>query len=145
MSQEYTHQQPDGASSLALTYEIRAIQKDLARIDSDLKLQNSALYDPDKGIYKRISDINDKLTEMLKMLKALEHKTQNRHTSYEEKLLSLETTETRLVEISGGEHLPFLRLAIEKFKKNDKVIWALSTAAIGGLVKVLYDLLATFF
>ena len=130
---------------MELSFQIRTLTKDIERFSDELERAKVSLYDPDNGIYKRISDLKDQLSEQQKVLKVLEQKMQNRHESYEEKLLELEATSEKLVEISDGPALPTLRLTVDKFKKTDKLIWVLSTAALTGFVKILYDILSGLF
>lgn len=128
---------------IELTYEVKSLNKELDKMTSELEKYKDSLFDPDEGVYKRISETKENIAEHYKMLKALEQKIQNRHDTYEAKLLKLEATEKILVEV-GGENLSILRLALEKFKKSDKIIWIMSTAAISGLVKVIYDVIVGF-
>ena len=74
------------------------------------------------------------------MLKALERKVQNKFSSYELKLNQLEDTE-KIIRDIGSENLVHIRLAVEKSKKNDKILWGVGTAAIAGLVKLVYDVI----
>lgn len=129
---------------LELSFDIRTLTKDIERSTNELEKAKVSLYDPDNGIYKRISDLKDQLVEQQKVLKVLEQKMQNRHEAYEEKLLELEGTSEKLREISDGPNLPTLRLTVDKFKKTDKLIWILGTAALSGFVKIVYDIIMGF-
>lgn len=132
MSEDYTK------DLLKLQYEQQSLQKDIGKLSEEIKELDRSLLHPDEGIYKRISTLSENIAEQHKMLKALERKVQNKFTSYELKLNQLEDTEKILRDI-GSDNLMHIRLAVEKSKKNDKILWAVGTAAIAGLVKLIYD------
>jgi seryl-tRNA synthetase len=127
---------------LKLQFEIGNLQKELQKLQGEITDFDKSLFHPDDGVYKRISTVSESLADQHKMLKALERKVQNKFSSYELKLSQLEDTEKILKDI-GGENLVHIRLAVEKSKKSDKVLWAVGTAAIAGLVKLVYDVLVS--
>jgi peptidoglycan hydrolase CwlO-like protein len=124
---------------LRIQFEIGNLQKELEKLQKEITDFDKSLFHPDEGVYKRISTVSDSLADQHKMLKALERKVQNKFSSYENKLGQLEDTEKILKDI-GGENLVYVRLAVEKSKKSDKILWMFGTTAIAGLVKLIYDI-----
>ena len=125
---------------LKLQYEQQNLQKEISKLTGEIKNLDTSLLHPDEGIYKRISSLSENIAEQHKMHKALERKVQNKFSSYELKLNQLEDTE-KIIRDIGSENLVHIRLAVEKSKKNDKILWGVGTAAIAGLVKLVYDVI----
>ena len=95
-----------------------------------------ALYDPDKGLYKRVSsalEVNDYQASEISAAKNEAGMLAKRVTVVEAKNAALEAV--------AGKDLKELRSTISTRKNMMRAFWAFALAAIGGFAKFLWDVL----
>lgn len=99
-----------------------------------------ALYDPDKGLYRRVTsalEVNDTQATEIAGVKDTTELLSKRIVNIESKNAALEAV--------AGKDLKELRSTISTRKNMMRAFWAFALAAIGGLAKFLWDVLPGLF
>jgi DNA repair exonuclease SbcCD ATPase subunit len=129
--------QNDASSShhlIEIRHKLDTIKNDIQKTDVKLDEIKVALYEPDKGIYKRINSMHTELDDLRKKTSTL--------GQLENKVSDLEKTEETLRNITGKD-LEHLRSFVEQKKKNDKLWIVMLTAAVTGVVKTIWDVVSS--
>jgi len=137
-----------------LSDAVDRIQKDNGRVLLELQQMKSsqdintkklgemhfALYDPDLGLYRRVTNA----------LEVNEHQTADIHVVQEStKILSkkMAILEAKGVALDAvvGDDLKELRSTISTRKNMMRAFWVFATAAVGGIAKFLWDIVPRIF
>lgn len=129
---------------MKVEFELTRIKE--AQIEKDKAFESirEALYEPDKGLYRRVNVATEQVEEQHKMIRILEKKVATKHDTFDNRIRNVEDVNKVIVEITGP-NLEGLRAVTEKKKKTDKLWWAMATAAIGGFAKLVWDIISHLF
>lgn len=125
---------------IRIQYQIDSIKNILSEQDSKAKELNKALYEPDSGLYRRVTAVTENADEQYKIIKALEKRMNIKIDSFDNRIRILEEVNKNLLEISGA-NLESLRVVVSSKQKTDKLWWVVATAALSGVVKIIWDVI----
>ena len=126
-------------SNLKVLYELQTVKNNQSGHSDKLEELHLALYEPDKGLYKRVShtvSIVDIHLKEIEEIKSIQDEIQ-------EKVIKFETTDTTLKNIAGKD-LEDLRSTISTRRNFVRGLWILSGAIILGLAKLAWDIIVAF-
>jgi chromosome segregation ATPase len=126
-------------SNLKVLYELQTVKSNQGIHSEKLEELHLALYDPDTGLYRRVSHAitaTDGHLKEIEEIKTIQEEIQ-------EKVVKFETTDTTLKNIAGKD-LEDLRSTISARKTFIRGLWVLGGAIIVGLAKIAWDIIIAF-
>lgn len=121
-------------------YELQLVKSNQDTHTQKIDRMHKALYDPDKGLYRRVTtalDVNEQQTEEIKSVK--------QDTETLTKKVEMMENKSAALEAVAGEDLKELRATISTRKNMMRAFWGFALAAIGGFAKFLWDILPGLF
>ncbi len=128
-------------------FELQIMKTTLNTNTEKLSDVRQSLYDPDQGLYRRVTtalEVNDQQTEEIKEVTQKTEVLSKKVAIIETKNSLLEAKNPSL-ELVAGKDLSDLRETISAKKNFSKAAWAFAIAIIGGLIKVGWDILSNVF
>jgi chaperonin cofactor prefoldin len=115
--------------------------------ENSKKIQETheALYDPDTGIYKRITDAAFRDKTHVRDIKELEEKSEEIEKAVEEqatKISELDSTQQSLKKVAG-DRLEHLDGAIQIQKNTKKLFWTMLVAFVGVFAKEAWSFISS--
>lgn len=123
---------------MKLQYQVDTIKASVTEREGEYKEIRDSLYEPDVGLYRRVTSVTENADEQSKIVRALEKKTSAKIDSFDNRIRILEEVQKNLLDIAGS-NLEHLRAVITSKKKMEKLWWIVTTAAVGGIVKTIWD------
>jgi hypothetical protein len=127
-------------SNIKMLYELQLVKTNQGAHIEKIDALHRALYDPDTGLYRRVTNAlesNDKQTEDIKIA--------NKNTQELQKKVGLIETKNATIERVAGEDLKELRATISIRKNMMRAWWAFTAAALAGIAKFLWDTVPKLF
>lgn len=134
-------------SNMELLYELQTVKAKQDNHTTKINEMQDALYDPDSGLYKRISAVLNEVDFQQKNISLIKDKTsllESKNNIFAEKIGKIEQRHETLEKIAG-ENLEDLRSTISTKKNMLRVTWLLITGATAGIAKFLWDFIPNLF
>lgn len=126
--------------NIKVLFELQTMKTSLDNHTEKLDVLQSALYDPDAGLYRRVTTALEENKQQNGELEEISEETK----ILSEKVAVIEAKNETLEQVAGTD-LKELRSAITGKKHLSRAIWAFAVAAIGGLVKIIWDVVPHIF
>lgn len=128
-------------------YELQLVKTNQDVHNKKIEKLHKDLYDPDTGLYKRVSIAvldNEHQTEDINNIKEKAERFEKTNQDFEKKITNLEEKNSSLERIAGKDYED-LREVISARKNMTRALWIFTSAALAGLIKLLWDIVPLFF
>lgn len=127
-------------NSVKVLLDLQLVKNNQKNSTKKLDELHEALYDPDMGLYRRVTnalEVNElQTTEIIEVKK---------DTTVLSKKIDVIEAKGVALEAVAGKDLKDLRSTISTRKNMMRAFWTFAIAAIGGIAKFLWDVLPGFF
>lgn len=133
-------------SNLKVLFELQVVKENQDAYSEKLEKLHDALYDPDNGLYKRVTESVSTVTAQAKDIEKIKSSQKtiiDDHEDLSEKVDKIETTENHL-KIIAGNNLENLHSTISTRTTFVRGVWIVIGAALIGFAKILWDVIIAF-
>jgi len=134
-------------TNIKVLYEVQLLKNGQDVHTKKIEEMHQSLYDPDDGLYQRVTSAiaDNKIQE--KTIAKTENKVEKLETNQESIVKKVSNIEERhaALERIAGKDLQELRATISTRKNMMRALWVFVTGAIAGIAKFLWDVLPGLF
>ena len=128
-------------------YELQLVKVNQDVHTKKIEDMHKALYDPDDGLYRRVTSAINKNENQSEDLEKVVEKTELVEKSHDELARKIEIIEQKhkTLELVAGKDLQELRAAISTRKTMIRATWIFITGAAAGIIRLMWDVFTGWF
>lgn len=124
-----------------LETKVESLRASMLENERETKEIKGSLYDPDRGLYRRVSSVTETLSEQEKTTTALEKRATTKFDTFDNRLRTLEEVQKNLLDIAGA-NLEHLRAVIASRKRLERVWYATISIVLPLVIGTVWNLVS---